>query len=314
MIVAVTGGTGFVGRHVIEQLLRREHTVRVLVREPERHGWLADRAAITVVPGELENQESLRQLVAGADAVVHLVGIIAEIGRQTFDRVHVQGTRLLVSAAREAGVRKFVQMSALGARHDARATTYHQSKAAAEQIVANGGVPFVTLRPSLIAAPGNEVLGMMVGMLRLSPIVPVIGNGLYQLQPIAADDVAEAIALAAEDASIAGVFEIAGPEALTYHQILDQLEDALGVRRRRMAVPVSIVRFSANAGMVLPNLNPISPDQLQMLLEGNTTHHNAITSTFHITPRRFAEVARDVCAPWAAVSAEEPRSASTSAV
>jgi NADH dehydrogenase len=288
--------------------------VRLLVREPERHGWLRDRAAITVVPGDLEDQESRKQLVAGADAVVHLVGIIAEVGRQTFDRVHVQGTRLMVAAARETGIRKFVQMSALGARHDQRATAYHQSKAAAEQTVATGGVPYVTLRPSLIVAPGNEVLGMMVGMLRLSPLVPVIGNGLYQLQPIAADDVAAAIALAVEDDSITGVFEIAGSEPLTYHQILDQLEDALGVRRRRVAVPVSMVRFSAYAGMVLPNLNPISPDQLQMLLEGNITHHNAITSTFHITPRRFAEVAREVCAPWAALPAKEPQSASTSAV
>jgi NADH dehydrogenase len=294
---------------VIEQLLRREHEVRVLARDPERHGWLRDRAAVTVVAGDLENKASLGLLVSGADAVVHLVGIIIEIGRQTFDRVHVQGTRLLVAAAREAGVRKFVQMSALGARHDTAATPYHQSKAAAEQIVATGSVPFVTLRPSLIAAPGNEVLRMMVGMLRMSPIVPVIGNGLYQLQPIDANDVAEAIALSVENPDITGVFEIAGPEPLTYHQVLDLLEDALGVRRRRMAVPVSMVRFSAYAGMVLPNLNPISPDQLQMLLEGNTTHHNAITATFHITPRRFAEIARDVCAPWAAVPVESPQSA-----
>lgn len=314
MIVAVTGGTGFVGRHVIEQLLRREHEVRVLVREPASHGWLRDRAGVTVVPGNLESPESLRRLMAGADAAVHLVGIIVEIGRQTFDRVHVQGTRLVVSAAREAGVRKFVEMSALGARHDPGATPYHQSKAAAEQIVASGGVPFVTLRPSLIVAPGNEVMRMMVGMLRMSPIVPVIGNGLYQLQPIAADDVAEAIALSAEDPGITGVFEIAGPEPLTYHQVLDLLEDALGVRRRRMAVPVSMVRFSAYAGMVLPNLNPISPDQLQMLLEGNTTHHNAITTTFRITPRRFADVAREICAPWAAVPADEPQSAGVSGV
>jgi hypothetical protein len=95
--------------------------------------------------------------------------------------------------------------------------------------------------------------------------------------------------------------------------MLDQLEDALGVRRRRVAVPISMVRFSAYAGMVLPNLNPISPDQLQMLLEGNTTQHNAITGTFHIAPRPFTEVAREVCAPWAAVPAES-RPANASAV
>src|SRR5205814_384954 len=139
-----------------------------------------------------------------------------------------------------------------------------------------------------------------VNMLRMSPIVPVIGNGLYQLQPIAGDDVAEAFALAVERPDLTGTFEIAGPESLTYHEILDQLEDALGVHRRRVPVPVTVVRFSAYAGTVLPHLNPITPDQLQMLLEGNTATHNAITTTFGITPRRFADVAREICAPWAA--------------
>jgi uncharacterized protein YbjT (DUF2867 family) len=137
-------------------------------------------------------------------------------------------------------------------------------------------------------------------MLRLSPLVPVIGNGLYQLQPVAADDVADAFVTAVEDRGIAGTFDIAGAEALTYHQVLDALEEALGVRRQRVAVPVAIVRFAAHAGMVLPNLNPITPDQLQMLLEGSVTAANALPSVFGISPRRFADVAREICAPWAA--------------
>ena len=139
--------------------------------------------------------------------------------------------------------------------------------------------------------------------------MPVIGNGLYKLQPIAADDAAEAFAVAVERPDVQGTFDIAGPEQLTYHDILDQLEQALGVRRRRVAVPVSVVRFSAYAGTVLPNLNPITPDQLQMLLEGNTTTQNAITSAFGITPRHFEAVAREIAEPWAA-SAPPPVRAS----
>src|SRR5262245_48426620 len=147
----------------------------------------------------------------------------------------------------------------------------------------------------------------MLTMLRLLPVVPVIGNGLYQLQPVAADDAADAFVTAVENRSITGTHEIAGPEALTYHQILDALEEALGVQRRRVAVPVAAVRFAAHAGMVLPNLNPITPDQLQMLLEGNVTAANALPGVFGITPRRFADVARQICAPWAASSvAPEP--------
>ena len=299
MRIALTGGTGFVGSHFLRHFLRREHAVRVLVREPERHGWLRDRA-VEVVAGDLEDAAALRSLMEGMDAAVHLVGIINEIGRQTYERVHVQGTAHVLGAARAAGVRRFVHMSALGARPDPSATPYHRTKAAAEDLVRNGGMSHAILRPSIIAAPGNEVLKMLVNMLRMSPIVPVIGNGLYQLQPVAIDDAAEAFALAVEDPGISGTFDIAGPAAMTYHELLDALEEALGVRRRRVAVPVTMVRFSAYAGMVLPHLNPITPDQLQMLLEGATTTHNALPGTFGITPRPFESVAREICAPWAA--------------
>jgi uncharacterized protein YbjT (DUF2867 family) len=258
-----------------------------------------------VVAGDLESPQALHELTEGADAVVHLVGIITEIGRQTYERVHVQGTRQVLAAARSAGVRRFVHMSALGARPDQAATPYHRTKAAAEELVRTSGISHVIVRPSLIAAPGNEVLKMLVNMLRMSPIVPVIGNGLYKLQPIAAADAAEAFAVALDEPAIGGTFDIAGPATLTYHEVLDELEDALGVRRRRVAVPVTVVRFSAYAGMVLPNLNPITPDQLQMLLEGNTTAQNAITSTFGVTPMPFADVAREICAPWAAMPTGE---------
>ncbi len=306
MRVAVTGGTGFVGRHVVRLLLRRDHELRLLVREKGRLDWLGERADVALVEGDLENQAALRDLVHGVDAVIHLVGIITEQGRQSYERVHVQGTGHVLASALKEGVRKFVYMSALGARTDPGATAYHRTKAQAESLVKAGALPHVILRPSLIAAPGNEVLMMMLNMLRMSPIVPVIGNGLYKLQPIAADDAAEAFAIAVENSDLHGTFDIAGPDQLTYHGILDQLEQALGVRRRRVAVPVSVVRFSAYAGTVLPNLNPITPDQLQMLLEGNTTAQNAITSTFGITPRHFADVAREIAEPWAATAPAAP--------
>jgi uncharacterized protein YbjT (DUF2867 family) len=299
MRVAITGGTGFVGRFVVEHLLRRDHEVRALVRDPTRGGWMRDRG-VELIEGDLEDQPALRRLAEGADALIHLVGIILEIGRQTYERVHVMGTHHVVSAAREAGVPRLVHMSALGARSAPDATPYHRTKAAAEVEVREGSASHVILRPALIAAPGNEALGTMLTMLRLSPLVPVIGNGLYQLQPVAADDVADAFVTAVEDRGIAGTFDIAGAEALTYHQVLDALEEALGVRRQRVAVPVAIVRFAAHAGMVLPNLNPITPDQLQMLLEGSVTAANALPSVFGISPRRFADVAREICAPWAA--------------
>ncbi|MBI1722673.1 MAG: complex I NDUFA9 subunit family protein, partial [Gemmatimonadetes bacterium] len=299
MLVAMTGATGFVGSHVVQKLLRHDHEVRILSRHPETAGWLRDRG-IEVVAGDLEDQASLRALVAGAEAVVHLVGIIVELGGQTYQRVHVGGTRNVVGAARETGVRRFVHMSALGARPNPEATPYHRTKAAAEDVMRTSGLSHAILRPSLIAGPGSPPLKMMVDMLRLSPVIPVIGDGKYQLQPVDAEDVAEVFAVAVERHDLQGTFDIAGPEPLTYHQMLDQLEQALGVKRRRVAVPVGMVRFAANAGMALPNLNPITPDQLTMLLEGSTTANNATLSVFGVAPRRFADVAREICEPYAA--------------
>ncbi len=305
MLVAMTGATGYVGAEIVRKLLRREHEVRALVRRPERAGALED-LGVQLVAGDLHDGEALRRLVDGAGAVVHLVGIIAESGRQTFEAVHVQGTQALLAAAREAGTQHFLHQSALGARNDPRATEYHRTKWRAEEAVRASGIPHAIFRPSVIAGPGNPALGKILDMVRLSPVVPVIGDGRYVMQLIWIGDVAEAFALALERPDLRGTFEIAGAERLTYHQVLDRFESALGVRRPRVKVPVGVARFAALAGTALPNVAPITPQQLQMLLESSATDDNAIESRFGIRPRPFAEVAGEMCAPWAALAAAEP--------
>jgi uncharacterized protein YbjT (DUF2867 family) len=299
MLVAMTGATGYVGSAIARKLLRRDHEVRALVRKPDRAGALAD-LGVTLVAGDLADAAAVRVLMEGATAVVHLVGIIVEVGSQTYESVHVAGTQAVVAAAEEAGAALVVQMSALGARADAGATSYHRTKWRAEETVRAGKVPHVIVRPSLVAGPGNAALRTMVDMIRLSPVVPVIGDGRYAMEPVWIGDVAEAFALALERSELRGTFDLAGPERLTYHQMLDRLEVALGVRRRRIPVPVGVARFAAAAGTMLPNFAPITPDQLQMLLEGSTTEENALPSRFGVTPRAFDEVAREICAPYAA--------------
>jgi NADH dehydrogenase len=298
MRIAMTGATGYAGTEVLAKLLRRDHQVRALVRRPERAGPLRDRG-VELVAGALDSPEALRALVDGTDAVVHLVGIIVESGQQTFESIHVRGTEALLGAAEEAGVPLFVHMSALGARDDAAATRYHQTKWRAEEVVRRSALAHVIFRPSIIAGPGNAAIATMLGMLRFSPVVPVIGNGRYEMQPVWVGDVAEAFARALERPDLRGTFELGGAERLTYHQMLDHLEAALGVRRKRVSVPVGIARFAALAGAALPNLAPITSEQLQMLLEGSVTPDNAIEARFGIRPRAFAEVARDICAPFA---------------
>lgn len=302
MRVAITGATGYVGLGIVRKLLRRDHEVRALVRRPERAGFLHD-LGVHLVAGSLADDAALRSLLQDVDAVVHLVGIIVAKHGQSFESVHVAGTEAVVLAARRSGVRLMLHMSALGARSDADATLYHRTKWQAEEIVRASGQAHVILRPSLIAGPGCPPLKMMLDMIRLSPVVPVIGDGRYEMQPIWLGDVAEAFALALERADLRGSFDLGGPERLSYHQMLDHLESALGVHRRRIRVPVGVARFAAAAGAALPNLAPITADQLQMLLEGSATADNALTSRFGISPRTFAEVAMEICAPYAALPA-----------
>jgi len=307
MKIAITGATGFVGTAVLRRLLRRGHAVRALVRDPNRAGQLRDLGAVECVAGGLDDQDAIRTLVAGTDAVIHLVGIIVEKGVQTFQHVHVDGTERLATAARAAGVPRFVHMSALGARPDAGATSYHRTKAAGEDAVRRSGPAHVIFRPAFIVGTGNVPLAMMVRLIRFSPVVPVVGDGRYLLQPVWIEDVAEAFAVAVERGDIAGAFEIAGPEQLSWDRMLDELEKALSVRRVRLHVPLPVVRVGALAGQLAPDLAPITPDQLQMLLEGNVTSANAISTAFGITPRTFADAAREMCAPYAPAPPVQPR-------
>jgi uncharacterized protein YbjT (DUF2867 family) len=306
MKVAITGATGFVGSAIVQRLLRRGHELRALVRQAKQAGRLLDLGAVKCVAGSLEDADAVRALVADVDAVIHLVGIIVEQGPQTFQRVHVEGTERLAAAARAAGVPRFVHMSALGARPDASATRYHRTKAAGEDAVRRAGPGHAILRPALIAGTGSVPLTMMVRLIRFSPAVPVVGDGRYLLQPVWIEDVAEAFAVAVERPDITGTFEIAGPEQLSWDRMLDDLEQALSVRRLRVHIPLPLVRLGALAGLVAPDLAPITPDQLQMLLEGAVTSANALSKDFAITPRRFADVAREICAPYAPTPAAQP--------
>ncbi len=296
----MTGATGFVGGGVLPRLLRREHEVKVLVRDPARAARLRDLGGVEQVVGDLGDERALRTLVDGAEAVVHLVGIIFETRAQTYQAVHVDGTARLVAAAAAAGARRIVHMSALGARSDPAATAYHRSKAAAEDVVRGSGLPHAIIRPAIIAGPGNVPLKLMCDLLRLSPVLPVVGDGRYRMQPVWLDDVAEVFAVALERGGLEGSFDVAGPEQLTWHEVMDRLQVALGVRRPRIGVPLPLVRLGAIAGDLLPDLAPITTEQLQMLLEGATTDANAIETRFGIRPRGFGEVAREMCGRYAA--------------
>jgi len=296
MLVALTGGTGFVGRHVAATLARRGHTVRVLARDPARARFLADQG-VEVVTGQLADRAALARLARGVDAVIHLVGIIVEQGPQTFAAVHVEGTRALLGAAREAGVLRFIHMSAVGARDEPGATPYHRTKCQAERLVADSGLPHAIFRPSIINGPESAPIRLLARLHRWSPVVPVFGDGRFPTQPVWIEDVALAFALAAERPDTIGVFELGGPQVLTYDEFLLAIGRAAGRSRRLIHVPLGLVRTLAGGFDLLGPAAPITSDQLQMLIEGSATPANAIESVFGITPLEFEEGLRRYLGP-----------------
>ncbi len=286
MLIALTGATGFVGRHVADTLIARGHAVRALARHPERAGRLAARGA-QIVSGDLSDADALRALAGGADVLVHLVGIIVETGAATFAAVHVEGTRAALAAARAARVRRVVHMSAVGARNDPAATRYHRTKWQAEELVREARLPHVIFRPSLVNGPESVPIRILARLHRLLPAVPVFGDGTFPTQPVWVGDVAQAFALAAERPELVGTFELGGPQVLTYEEFVLAIGRAVGRPRRLVHVPLGLVRVAARGFDVLGPAAPITTDQLQMLVEGSATPGNAITSAFGIKPLAF---------------------------
>ena len=286
MLIAVTGGTGFVGRHVATALARRGHTVRALVRDPLQAQAL-EGLGVELVPGHLADTAALATLTHRANAVVHLVGIIVETSGATFQAVHVEGTRRLLEAARQAGVERFVYMSAVGARADAGATRYHRTKWHAEELVRASGLSHAVVRPSIISGPESAPIRTLARLHRWSPVVPVFGDGRFPTQPVWVEDVALAFALAVEKPALSGAYELGGPQVLTYEEFLLAIGRAAGHPRPLVHVPLALVRAAAAAFDVLGAAAPLTSDQLQMLVEGSATQANAIESVFGIQPAWF---------------------------
>ncbi|HKP18185.1 MAG TPA: NAD(P)H-binding protein [Gaiellaceae bacterium] len=267
-MILVTGGTGFIGPKVVHALRAESRHVRCLVRDPGKAGTLKAWGC-DVVQGDVTDAASLQRAVAGCDAVVHLVSIIA--GRRAdFERVMAQGTRGLVAAAQAAAVRRFVLMSALGTSVETRELTpYYWAKWEMEQAVQGSGLEHVVFRPSFVFGGDGGVLPLFIRQVRWSPVTPVVGDGRRRLQPIWVDDVAAHFAKAIDLPEAANrTFELGGPEQLTWNELYERIARVLRKRRLRMNVPSRVVRVGAAVAERLPR-PPITRDQLTMLEAGD---------------------------------------------
>ena len=264
MRVLVTGGTGFVGPKIIHALRARNLDVRVLARRPESQGRLTSWGA-TVVRGDVTDPASLESAVAGCTHVVHLVAIIK--GRpEDFHNVMTVGTQNLVTAAKSAGIDRFVLMSALGTSPETAAKVpYFAAKLAMERELAASGLEHVVFRPSFVFGSDGGTLPTFAKQVKLSPVVTVIGPGEQRSQPIWVEDVAAYFAAGVDKPEAANrTFEIGGPDTVSWNELYLTIARVLGKRRRLLHVPWGVARTGARLTQRVPGA-PLTVDQVAML-------------------------------------------------
>jgi nucleoside-diphosphate-sugar epimerase len=283
--IAITGGTGFVGIHTTKALLRAGHEVRLVARGQRRSPRPPGAESVR---GDVVSGRGLVEAFTGCDTVFHLVAVIREKGSQTFDAVNAQGTKNAVDAARQARVGHFIQMSAIGADPDPR-YAYHRTKWQGEQYVRAGGVPWTILRSSLVYGPGDGFFTVLTRLVRLNPVVPIVGDGRSLFQPIAVEDVARIVVKSIERGPDGRIHEIGGPDHLSYEDIVDIIKRELGVHRLKARIPVlAMLPLATVMDKVLPN-PPVTPGQLRLLERHNITRLDAVPSAFGFQPLAFAD-------------------------
>jgi uncharacterized protein YbjT (DUF2867 family) len=292
-MILVTGGTGFVGTKVVHALRAEDRPVRVLARDPKDAETVAAWGC-QVAEGDMTDAASLQRAVAGCEAVIDLVAIISG-SREDFQRVMIQGTRDLVAAAKDAGVKRFVLMSALGVGEGSKDLThYFHAKWDEEQTVQSSGLDYTIFRPSFVFGGDGGSLPIYIRQVRWSPVVTVIGDGKRLLQPIWVDDVAAYFAKSFSlPETVNRTFELAGPDVVTWDELYERIRRVLGKKRRRIHMPYGLVRAGAAVVEKLPGDFPLSRDAVTMLeFADNVTDIGPAVATFGIQPISLDEQLR----------------------
>ncbi len=276
-LVTVFGGSGFVGRHVVAQLARDGWQVRVAVRRPDEALFLKPAGAvgqITPLAANIRDQDSVDRAVAGADAVVNLVAILHERGRQTFQALQDAGAARLAAAARRAGAQHFVQVSAIGA-DAASNSAYARTKAAGEQAVLRAFPQAVILRPSIIFGPEDGFFNRFAAMAMTSPFLPLIGGGRTRFQPVYVGDVAAAVAAALRLPAAQGkTYELAGPRSYSFRRLLEITLAEIGRKRLLLPIPFALAGLMGAVMQCLP-MPQLTLDQVRLLKRDNVAASGA---------------------------------------
>jgi len=241
--VFVTGGTGFVGKKVVGRLLERGYETAILARDDNSLKKSAPHAEkLKYVYGNIQDIDSLEKGMSGCDAVIHLVGIIREIGSNTFESVHYGGTKNAIEAAKLSRIKRFIHMSAEGTGPTAK-SKYHKTKYRAEEYLKSSGLNYTIFRPSVLFGDEDKNFNVLSDLIRKSPLIPVIGDGNYKWQPVSVENVAELFVSAIENKRAEKkVYEVRGPDVFTFNEVLDILMEILSIKRTKVHIPVSFIR------------------------------------------------------------------------
>ncbi len=278
-LVTVFGGSGFVGRQVVRALARRGWRIRAAVRRPDLAGPLqpcGNPGQIAAVQANVRREHawSVERAIEGADAVVNLVGLLAQGGKQTFTDVMADGAKLIAEKAKAAGLDRIVQVSAIGADADGTAA-YARAKAEGEAAVLATLPNSVILRPSVIFGPDDGFFNLLGFLASLTPVMPLIGGGGTRFQPVFVRDVAEAVAIAVEGGVKPGTYELGGPEVKTFRECAEAVCTATHRRRLMVPWPFALAKFQAKFLQMLPN-PLLTEDQVELLKTDNVVSGAAV--------------------------------------
>jgi uncharacterized protein YbjT (DUF2867 family) len=276
---AVLGGSGFIGRYVVKRLAARGDVVPVGCRNAEEAKFLRPMGEVGQVEPlniAIDDAAVLPAFLAGNGGLVNCVGILRESGSQNFERVHHTGPALLARLAREAGIERFVHISAIGA--DPRSSSlYARTKAAGEQAVRDAFPTATVLRPSVVFGPEDQFFNRFGAMAMMSPVLPLIGGGETRFEPVYVGDVADAVIKCLEDPATAGrTYELGGPKIYTFREILELLLREIRRKRGFIDLPFGLAGFQAKLMSILPD-PPLTPDQVELLKGDNVVSPGALT-------------------------------------
>jgi uncharacterized protein YbjT (DUF2867 family) len=306
-LVTIFGGSGFLGRRVAQRMARAGWRVRVAVRRPDEAGFVRPYGfvgQVEPIQANVRDEASTRRAIAGADVVINCVGVLGESGKQTFAAIVDEGAVRVARLAAEEGVGRLVHVSALGADSDSD-SAYARAKGQAEAGVRAAFPTAVILRPSILFGDGDGFFNRFAAMARMTPVMPLIGADT-RFQPASVDDVAKAAETAAVEGAPAGIYELGGPEVLSFRELIERILAVIRRRRLLLAVPWGVAGLLAGVldrlqrwtGGLFTN-GILTRDQLKLLRHDNVVGPGAMTfADLGIAPTAMAAVLESYLYPY----------------